>query len=175
MYISNRGFTLIELLVVISIIGLLASVVMASLIPARGKARDVRRLTDMNTIQTALEMYVSSHNSYPSSNNGNWESTGYDATAGVGFLQALVSDGELPSGGLKESNPSLNTATGNYAYYLYSAGSNGCSASRGAFYVLGIRSTDIYGANPYPTSPGFTCSGRNWQLEFSWVTGVYSN
>src|SRR3989338_3128827 len=51
------GFTLIELLVVISIIGLLSSVVLASLNNARAKARDTRRIQDFKQISTALYLY----------------------------------------------------------------------------------------------------------------------
>ena len=60
-----RGFTLIELLVVIAIIGLLSSVVLASLNTARGKARDARRMADLDQLQLALEMYYDTNGSYP--------------------------------------------------------------------------------------------------------------
>ena len=61
----QKGFTLIELLVVISIIGLLASGVLASLNSARMKARDAKRISDMKQIQLALEMYYADNNGYP--------------------------------------------------------------------------------------------------------------
>lgn len=63
---KTSGFTLIELLVVISIIGVLASVVLASLNSARIKARDVRRIADLNQIQLALNLYYDANNAYPS-------------------------------------------------------------------------------------------------------------
>ncbi len=62
---SHRGFTLIELLVVISIIGLLASVVLASLNSARAKARDARRISDMTQLSRALELYYHANGQYP--------------------------------------------------------------------------------------------------------------
>lgn len=62
---SARGFTLIELLVVIAIIGMLSSVVLASLNSARAKSRDARRLADMKQIQIALELYYDTNGGYP--------------------------------------------------------------------------------------------------------------
>jgi prepilin-type N-terminal cleavage/methylation domain-containing protein len=59
------GFTLIELLVVIAIIGLLSSVVLASLASARVKARDATRFSDIKQLQTAVELYYSAHGYYP--------------------------------------------------------------------------------------------------------------
>jgi len=47
---------LIELLVVIAVIGLLASIVLVSLGPARKKARDARRQADLKQISLAMEM-----------------------------------------------------------------------------------------------------------------------
>lgn len=62
---KNKGFTLIELLVVIAIIGILSSVVLASLNTAREKARDVRRIVDVKQIQIALELYFDDNGNYP--------------------------------------------------------------------------------------------------------------
>ena len=64
--VINRGFTLIELLVVIAIIGILSSVVLASLNTARLKSRDARRISDIKQLQIALALYSDSNSSaYP--------------------------------------------------------------------------------------------------------------
>ncbi len=65
---NNRGFTLIELLVVIAVIGILASVVLASLNSARGKARDAARQAGLVETQKALELYYDSYGRYPDIN-----------------------------------------------------------------------------------------------------------
>ncbi len=62
---SAKGFTLIELLVVIAIIGILSSVVLASLNTARLKSRDTRRIADIKQIQLALALYFDSNAEYP--------------------------------------------------------------------------------------------------------------
>jgi len=59
---AKNGFTLIELLVVISIIGLLSSVVLASLSNARAKARDAQRVAILKQVQTAIEIHASNNN-----------------------------------------------------------------------------------------------------------------
>lgn len=59
------GFTLIELLVVISIIGILSSVILASLNSAREKARDTAILSDVKQMQLALELYNDKYQEYP--------------------------------------------------------------------------------------------------------------
>jgi type IV pilus assembly protein PilA len=53
---SNKGFTLVELLVVIAIIGILSSVVFASLSSARGKARIAAAQQTMGSINAGLQM-----------------------------------------------------------------------------------------------------------------------
>jgi len=65
MSIKSRGFTLIELLVVIAIIGILSSVVLASLNSAREKSRDARRISDIKQIQLAMELYFDACGEYP--------------------------------------------------------------------------------------------------------------
>ncbi len=63
---SKSGFTLIELLVVVAIIGILSSVVLASLNSARAKARDAKRASDVHQLKTALEFYYNDNGFYPS-------------------------------------------------------------------------------------------------------------
>lgn len=62
---AKRGFTMIELLVVVSIIGLLTSVVLASVNNARIKARDSKRLSDLKQIDTAIRLYNDKYDYFP--------------------------------------------------------------------------------------------------------------
>ena len=62
---SSKGFTLVELLVVIAIIGVLATLILLQLGVARQKARDARRVADINQVRSALELYFDDVGNYP--------------------------------------------------------------------------------------------------------------
>ena len=62
---STSGFTLIELLVVIAIIGILSSIVLASLNSARNKAKVVRAVSDLKQLVLVLNLYLDTNGVYP--------------------------------------------------------------------------------------------------------------
>ena len=170
---KNKGFTLIELLVVIAIIGLLASIVLVTINRARVKARDARRLSDMRTILTALELYYDEYGHYPSNTDDDcwgWD-TGWNGGPGSGdpFITPLKTSGILPE---VPGDPTVTGNCGGYTYHRYPAGCCGCDSSKGAFFVLGVRDMETSG-RPHPKSPGWSCPNRDWQSEFDWVTGGF--
>jgi type II secretion system protein G len=66
----KNGFSLIELIVVIAIIGLLASVVLASLGQSRQKADIAKAKSDFRALSHALELYRQSQGGLPPSPDG---------------------------------------------------------------------------------------------------------
>ncbi len=96
---KSKGFTLIELLVVIAIIGILSTIAMLAFNVARSKARDVRRLSDIRQISTALAMYKDAHSTYvnPGSSwyyaNSNNQS---DWSTLSGYLSPYFENGSAP-------------------------------------------------------------------------------
>src|SRR3989344_5698152 len=119
----SHGFTLIELLVVIAIIGILSSVVLASLNTAR-------RVSDLESIRTALELYYSSNNAYPNTSS-NWVSS----TAAQPWIPGLTSTyiSSVPKDPANIGSPEL--------YYYYN--------SNGSLYCMQFSQENTCSSSPY--------------------------
>jgi len=63
--IKYKSFTLIELLIVIVIIGILATALIPRLTWSQARARDMVRITHLQQLQTALELYRNENGKYP--------------------------------------------------------------------------------------------------------------
>lgn len=170
---NQKGFTIVELLIVVVVIAILAAVTVVAFNGIQTRARDASRLSDIQTINRAILAYYAVNGTYPeetaSPGVGGFEAS--TDTAGT-FLEHLKNAGFLAQVPLDPKN----SGTYYYGYYLYPVGwgGNGCADARGKYYVLSISQFEsVSGA--HPSSPGFSCSGRNWQSTTSpqWVTGGY--
>ena len=141
----NSGFTLIELLVVIAIIGVLSSVVLASLNTARAKARDTKRIADFREVSLALQLYYDKFGTIPVYNNGNC-CNGDHGTKFNNMAQDLVNAGFLAS---IPQNPSGS----NYSYYYY-----GGSVIGGIL----VTSLETMSATTEAKPPSCRPFGNNW-------------
>lgn len=84
-----RGFTLLELLIVIAILAILATVVMLVLNPAEylRQTRDAQRLSDMDTMRDAVNLYLSTSSTAP------WGAGQYGATTTCNLAGCTVACG----------------------------------------------------------------------------------
>ncbi|MBU6431575.1 MAG: prepilin-type N-terminal cleavage/methylation domain-containing protein [Patescibacteria group bacterium] len=143
---TSRGFTLIELLVVIAIIGILSSVVLASLNSARAKARDAKAKSELAQVRTALYFYLDKFGTMPTPDQNPYrgEEAGFKDIA-----QQLVTAGFLGSVPQAPANHA-------YLYYNYGAGS-----VPGGLLVTSLESVAST-LQPYPG----TC--RPWSGRVNW-------
>jgi prepilin-type N-terminal cleavage/methylation domain-containing protein len=90
MYIASssvrRGFTLIELLVVIAIIGILSSVVLASLNTARNKGADAAIKSNLANARAEAELYYDSNSSSYGGGASVTQNAGVCATTGTNVI-----------------------------------------------------------------------------------------
>lgn len=62
---NTNGFSFVEMIIVVAIVSMLATLVIVSVQSARISARDSRRISDINEIRSALSLYYSKYNQYP--------------------------------------------------------------------------------------------------------------
>ncbi|MBI2552532.1 type II secretion system protein [Candidatus Uhrbacteria bacterium] len=110
---KKKGFTLIELLVVIAIIGILAVVSAVSLNQARRRARDTKRVADIQQLRNAMLLYSNSRADYPA---------GSGVNLGEGNARCLDDDGlhdNCAPGGLLIMERVPGEATNGHPEYVY--------------------------------------------------------
>ncbi len=123
----KRGFTLIELLVVIAIIGILSSVVLASLTTARTRGTAAAVQNEMSNMRAQAELYYSTNgNKYGVATDCNTNLFG-TANSGLGNLIAGVKNKATSVS--CSSTDSAWAAEANYNSTYYCVDSTGVSTS----------------------------------------------
>ena len=149
---GSRGFTLIELLIAIAIIGILATVASVSLMQARRRARDTKRVADIQQIRNALLIYSNTRATYPVAvGEGGVELGGPDARC------LDDSDQGFKAGGcaglvIMERVPRESFGDSEYQY-MSSAGSGTYALS----FILEGAVGDLPGGNCAATPGSITC------------------
>ncbi len=143
---KGAGFTLIEILVVVAIIALLSSVILISVMSARQKGRDAKRLSDMTQMNTALELYFAAYKGYPSSTGGIPQSM---VPTYISSLPSVA----MPADGVCNTGHSSDTCT--------TADSACAGIPQNQYYYIasGTAYTAVSGVQVYPDYVYFFCLG----------------
>ena len=163
---ASKGFTLIELLVVISIIGLLASIVLAALGNARSNAKDATLLEEVGQLRAVMELEANSSGGYTNIKlGGGWWAVGQTCTGAAGayaaeankICSAMVANaGSCGSGCVWFAD--LNGPQA-YSIMVYLPGK---SASAGSAYYFCLGSSGKSSTSPAAVSAGNGTSPGCW-------------
>lgn len=152
---NERGFTMPEILITVGIIGVVSSIGTVSYESARAKARDVKRVSDLKQIQTAVEFYFENHGSYP----GDHEAGDEGLVLGLEDTKSLSDAGFAAEtdGTVYMMNVPKNPEPGGspYVYRSLQSGGENCTGDCGNYAMLFTleRGSGSYAAGPHAITP----------------------
>ena len=102
---NQRGFTLLEMMVVVAIIAILAAILIPNFTRARAQAMTSACMGNIKMIATALELYYTDNQAYPTASNKAVQSLGL-----AGYLDQTPVD---PAGGTGSYTVTTTNTSGN--------------------------------------------------------------
>lgn len=166
-----RGQTIVKAVAIISVLVFILIFVALFVLNIGKKTRDSERITIINTLTKALDLYHDATGSWPKGDDdGQGWDEGFHDKNDHRFVSELMEKQILP---VTSSDPKFFGAK-SLRYTVYDAGYAGCSIDRGKFYILGITDleTDMRPPQKFQGS-GFKCPLRDWQNEFDYVVGKF--
>jgi len=130
---KQKGFTLVELLIVIIIIGILATLVIVTFTGVQAKARDSKRQTSIEAVDSHLEAFYAENGYYPTviDLQDITASTGWVATNMKGLDPAALSDPNSTPTATAATITGAAPVTSPATYvYSYQAGGTGCDNTK---------------------------------------------
>lgn len=162
---KNKGFTLLELLIVIGILAVLATITVLVINPNEmlKKSRTSQRLTELKTIEKALQQYAFDNGGYPTS-GGAWRS---ECAVWGGYASNNVIPGLVPTYLAKfPADPKMDKVA-NTSCYVYQ--------SNGTDYKILDNMVSEYSAADYAKYPDVLDPYRDGGADFCKIDGaVYS-
>jgi prepilin-type N-terminal cleavage/methylation domain-containing protein len=121
----NQGFTIVELLIVIVVIGILALLVITTYSGIQAKARNAKRQTDVQSLQTQLEAFFSQNGYYPSLTDMNSQ------TWLAANMKSLDQNALIDPSNSSQSKTLVNslTPTKQYGYVVTDSSGNSCETT----------------------------------------------
>ena len=122
--LNGRGFTIVELLIVIVVIGILALLVITTYSGIQSKARNAKRQTDIQSLQTQIEAFFSQNAYYPSltdMNSSSWRNTNMKSLD----INALID----PSNTSQSTTLVAAPVAKSYAYAVTDSSGNPCETT----------------------------------------------